>query len=202
MPRFVTIEGIDGTGKTSVCNRVHKALVDEGLKVRLTREPSDSWLGKLVKASFERDISPFSEALLFCADRAQHTREIEAWLASGSHVLCDRYVDSTIAYQGAVLGQVYKGDDLLHWLMTVNRPFIRVPDLSILLVADPEVCLDRIGARTDMTKFEKLDTLRAVDANYKRIMKGEDRFVQVDAARPLEDVVAETLAFVRRTLEG
>ena len=200
MSRFVTFEGIDGTGKSSVCKRVHEALVEERINLKTTREPSDSWLGGLVNESFDKDISPYSEALLFCADRAQHTREIRAWMREGHHVLCDRYVDSTVAYQGAVLDPHHEGDDLLGWLKALNDPYIIIPDLTVLLMADPEICLGRVGTRAGMSKFERLGTLRAVQENYERISKGDDRFVILDAEEPLDVVSDRALDIIRKLL--
>jgi dTMP kinase len=197
MPMFVTVEGIDGTGKSSVCEMVHSMLVAEGFRVKSTREPSDSWLGQIVKGSFDKDISPFSEALLFCADRAEHTREIRGWIGKGTHVICDRYVDSTVAYQGAVLRRHYDGKDLLGWLKALNDPFIIEPDMTVLLVASPEVCLERLGARDERTKFERLETLRAVEENYLKLKDGSARFVTVDAEEPLDRVVSRTFELIK-----
>jgi len=198
---FVTFEGIDGTGKSSVCKKVHETLMDEGFRVKMTREPSDSWLGRLVNESFDKDISPYSEALLFCADRAQHTREIHRWIGEGYHIMCDRYVDSTVAYQGAVLEPHYQGSDLLAWLKALNEPYIITPDLTVLLKADPEICLERVGTRAGMSKFERLGTLKAVQENYLIISKGDDRFVVLDAERPLDDVTAKVLDIIRKLLQ-
>jgi dTMP kinase len=209
MPMFVTVEGIDGTGKSSVCEMLHKALVDKGFKVKLTREPTDSGFGRLVKENFDKDISPFSEALLFCADRVEHTRDIHRWIGDGFHVISDRYVDSTVAYQGAVLEPHYNGEDLLGWLMDLNEPFIIVPDLTLLLLADPEVCLERLGARDEKTKFERLGTLKAVQKNYLEVRErankgplgGKSRFVTIDAERPLEEVASKAIEIVATLFE-
>jgi dTMP kinase len=203
MAKFITFEGIDGTGKSSVCKAVFKELVDQGYCALHTLEPSDGWLGKIVRESYKKDISPFSEAMLFCADRAQHTKEITKWLSEGFHVLCDRYVDSTIAYQSAILKPHYKikkSLDLMGWLEEVNRPYIRTPDLTVLLLCPPEICLKRIGVRGKSSKFERLDLLKAIEANYLKIMKGSKRFVSVDADRPLEEVISDALNAVKKTL--
>jgi dTMP kinase len=203
MAKFITFEGIDGTGKSSVCKAVFKTLVDEGYLVLHTLEPSDGWLGQIVRESYKKDISPFSEALLFCADRAQHTKEINAWLEEGYHVLCDRYVDSTIAYQSAILRPHFKakkGQDLMAWLEEVNRPYIRTPDLTVLLLCPPEECLKRIGVRGASSKFERLDLLKAIEANYLKIKKGSNRFVTVDADKPMVDVIASSLKAVKTAL--
>lgn len=201
MSRFVTLEGIDGTGKSSVCQMVVSALEKEGVKLKATREPSRSWLGDLVKGSYEKDISAFSEALLFCADRADHTRRIREWLGEGFNVVSDRYVDSTVAYQGAILRPHFPGEDLLGWLRMVNEPYIIRPDLTVLFIADPEICLERTAARGDRSKFERLETLKAVQHNYLEIKKGSDRFVVVDAERSLEKVALEAQDHIRKVLE-
>jgi dTMP kinase len=203
MAKFITFEGIDGTGKSSICEAVHKELLDKGYKVVHTMEPSDGWLGGLVRESYKRAISPFSEALLFCADRAEHTREICTWLAKGYHVLCDRYVDSTVAYQGAILRPYFKakkGQDLLTWLKELNRPYIQCPDLTVVLLCPPELCLERIGERGATSKFERLDLLRAIEANYLELCKGSSRFVKVDARRSLEEVCAKAIKIVKAVI--
>jgi len=202
MAKFITFEGIDGTGKSSVCKAVFKELVDQGYMVLHTLEPSDGWLGKIVRESYKMDISPFSEAMLFCADRAQHTKQINAWIEEGCHVLCDRYVDSTIAYQSALLKPYFKkkGSDIMGWLEEVNRPYIRIPDMTVLLICPPEVCLERIGERGDTSKFEHLDLLKAIEANYLKIKKGSKRFVTVDADKPLEKVIFNALNAVKTAL--
>jgi dTMP kinase len=200
MVKFITFEGIDGTGKSSVCEAVHKELLDKGYRVKHTMEPSDGWLGGLVRESYKRAISPFSEALLFCADRAEHTREVCTWLAKGYHVLCDRYVDSTVAYQGAILRPYFKakkGQDLLTWLKDLNRPYIQCPDLTVLLLCPPEICLERIGERGATSKFERLDLLSAIEANYLELSKGSARFVTLDARGSLEEVCAKAIKIVK-----
>ena len=100
---FVTFEGIDGSGKTTVARLVADRLAEKGERVFLTAEPTKAWLGDAVRRSYEDDVGGLAESFLFLADRAAHQEEIRIHLDSGEIVLCDRYLDSTYAYQGARL---------------------------------------------------------------------------------------------------
>ena len=95
MSGFVVLEGIDGCGKSSVARLVAKRL---GTKAVLTREPTDSWIGRAVRRGDKHKVSPYTDALLFMADRAQHTEEISRLLERRKTVVCDRYYHSTVAY--------------------------------------------------------------------------------------------------------
>src|SRR5207244_12887061 len=100
---FVTFEGIDGSGKTTVSRLVKDRLRSRGHSVFLTSEPTGDWLGETVRRGIEKGVSPLTESFLFLADRAAHIPEIRSHLDPGECVLCDRYADSTYAYQGAHL---------------------------------------------------------------------------------------------------
>ncbi|MBI4416716.1 MAG: dTMP kinase, partial [Euryarchaeota archaeon] len=100
---FATIEGIDGSGKTTVAERVAESLEHAGVAVVRTTEPTRTWRGDAVKWAIERDVDAVTEAFLFLADREAHSAQIRAWMNDGKLVLSDRYVDSTYAYQGARL---------------------------------------------------------------------------------------------------
>ena len=101
--RFITFEGIDGAGKTTIIRRIEPELRSRGYRVVITTEPTRTWLGDAVKRSYDDDIGPLAETFLFLADRARHTIQIREWLARGATVVSDRYADSTYAYQGARL---------------------------------------------------------------------------------------------------
>src|SRR4030042_4873637 len=99
MKRFVTFEGIDGSGKSTVSKLVYKQLKSKGLDVVLTVEPTDTWIGKQVKKCIASNSDPFVTAFIFIADRIEHGKQIKKWLNEGKIVLCDRYAESTYAYQ-------------------------------------------------------------------------------------------------------
>ncbi|HEC80858.1 MAG TPA: dTMP kinase, partial [Thermoplasmatales archaeon] len=130
MKYFVTFEGIDGSGKSTVSKGVYDWLKKEGLDVVLTFEPTSGFIGETVKRCVEENCSPVTTALLFIADRVEHCKKIRGWLSDGKIVLCDRYADSTYAYQGAQLeGTV---DKPMEWLQDVSKNFIVTPEKTFL----------------------------------------------------------------------
>jgi dTMP kinase len=182
-----------------VARRVHEILSEEGLKITLTKEPTDSWLGQVLKEGFEKKISPFSETLLFTADRATHVGEIRKDLDNGISVFSDRYIDSTIAYQSVILGPYFRGSDMdvVDWLKSLWRPFALLPDVTFLFRAPPGVCLARLSSREKKTKFEKERFLEDVQKAYLREAENDSRFRIVDASKPIEDVIEEVMVELR-----
>jgi dTMP kinase len=195
--RFVTFEGIDGSGKTTVVHRIEPELRKRGYTVVLTSEPTRTWLGDAVRQSYDDDVGPLAETFLFLADRAAHTDRIRGWLRSGAIVLSDRYADSTYAYQGARLEGVVK--DPIRWLQRVSAPAVVEPDLTILLEVPPRLGLRRIADRKRKVRFEKQGFLTRVAKNYERLARSP-RFARVDASRPAAQVAREAIAVMDRRL--
>jgi len=195
--RFVTFEGIDGSGKTTVVHRIEPELRRRGVKVTLTSEPTRTWLGDAVRKSYQDDVGPLAETFLFLADRAAHTDQIRGWLRTGAIVLSDRYADSTYAYQGARLMGVVK--DPIRWLQRVSAPVVLEPDLTILLEVPARLGLRRIADRKRKVRFEKEGFLTKVAKNYDRLARSP-RFVRIDAARPAADVARNAIAVMDRRL--
>ncbi len=193
MAGFVVIEGIDGCGKSSVARRVAKSL---GKRAVLTREPTDTWIGRAVREGGGRDISPYTDALLFMADRAQHTEKIASWLKKGKLVVCDRYYHSTVAYQAANLRGIFEGDPF-RWLLEANRKISIHPDLTVLLVIPPKLGLERIRGRASCSRFERLEFLEGVHLNYLRLARSDRSMVRIDATRELDSVVGDVLQLIR-----
>lgn len=193
---LVTCEGIDGSGKSTVARMLVDALRAQGRDARLTLEPTKTWLGEAVRRGFQEDVAPWTEALLFMADHATHVQRIRGELAEGAWVVSDRWSDSTFAYQGAALS--FPGFDSIAALRGMEAPFDLAPDLTLLFDLAPEVAMERVGRRgQDTEKFERIDFLVKVRANYLRLAKEEPaRFVVLDAARPVGDVLADALAAV------
>lgn len=185
---LVTCEGIDGSGKSTAARSIVDELKAGGRDARLHVEPTRSWLGEAVRRGFKEDIAPWTEALLFMADHATHVRDAQRELARGAIVVSDRWSDSTFAYQGAVLGDM----DLLR---RMEKPFDLTPDITLLFDLEPRVALERVGQRgQDQEKFEHLEFLTKVRANYLRLAKDEPgRFVVIDAARPADAVLADAM---------
>lgn len=196
---FVTIEGVDGSGKTTVANMVAESLASMGLRVRKTMEPTRTWRGDAVRWAIGQDVDAITESLLFLADREAHGREIRAWLEAGELVLSDRYADSTYAYQGARLAA--KRPNALEWLRDLSAPYVVPPDVTFFLAVPPDVALARIAGRQRKVRFEDLELLRAVDANY-RILAREPRFVTVDATRGVGELAGEIGTYLLRRYRG
>lgn len=190
-PIFIVLEGIDGSGKTSAISKVKEHLESLGHKVMITMEPTKGAIGNLVAGT--DDLTPESEALLFTADRACHTKEISGWLEEGYDVVCDRYYASTLAYQSA------SGLDR-DWLYSINSKVIMEPDIHILLDIDPEVSLARVDKRGEkVSRFERLDYLRKVRAAYLEIAESYDLTV-LDASRSKDDVLKDIIDMIDRRI--
>jgi len=179
---LLTLEGLDGSGKTSCW----EALRESDLGATFTREPTNSWYGDAVRQSInDDDADPLAELFLYTADHADHvTNTIEPALAAGGTVISDRYSDSRYAYQGATLADRF--DDPMGFVQEIHQPWTRPPDLTIYLDVDPETAADRSGATN---KFETASYLEEVRENYESLIAADpDRFVRVDATQPQETV--------------
>jgi dTMP kinase len=182
--KLITLEGIDGTGKSSIANMLKKGFPD----AVFTREPTQSRIGRAVKKSIDSDEDPLAELFLFVADHAEHiAKVIRPALAEGKIVISDRYSDSRYAYQGATLSDDF--DDAVAWVQGIHRGWTVCPDLTILFTIDPAVAVMRCGVRGEKTKFEKLEFLKKVQDNFLRLSREEPhRFVIIDAGAELEKV--------------
>jgi dTMP kinase len=186
MKRFVTFEGIDGSGKSTISKRVCEKMNAEGYHVVHTFEPTDSSIGKFVQECIRKQSDPFVTSFTFIADRIQHCRQISQWLDEKKIVLCDRYAESTYAYQGTQLEDQIK--DPIRWLKDLSEGRILVPDRTFLFVIDPNISLARIQHRAELIPFERLSFLEKVQANYLKVSKGK-RFLHLDATRSIDDLV-------------
>lgn len=198
---FVVFEGIDGSGKSTVAKKVYEALSKEMPgKVVLTAEPTDTWLGDCVRQAGREGAAPAAEALLFTADRAEHTERIKAWLAEGKLVLCDRYHLSTLAYQGAALRSAMGAKQALEWLKSMNEKVIVRPDLTLLFTLNVQKAMERLEGRRGRSKFEELEYLLDVDLIYRSMIMEEPSVFTLDASRPVGEVVATALKVIRGKL--
>ncbi|MEM3396086.1 MAG: dTMP kinase [Thermoplasmata archaeon] len=198
--KFITIEGIDGTGKSTLIPALKSFIEELGLEVTVTTEPTDTWLGKNVKRGFTEEISPFTETFLFLADRCEHTKWVREEVRKGKIVLCDRYADSTYAYQGAALENIIEKP--MDWLIEISRHVVIEPDLTILLVAKPETVIQRIAPRGEWTKFERLEYLRKVNENYLNLAKKFERIRVVDAEQSPAAVLETAKTLVHKCVGG
>lgn len=195
---FASFEGIDGAGKTTVSRLVAERLAKRGESVFLTAEPTEGWIGQAVRRSYEEDVGPIAETFLFLADRAVHQEEIRRRLAAGEIVLCDRYADSTYAYQGARLRGVLR--DPVGFLRRATEPWFLSPDVTILLRVPPEVGMRRLDDRVRKVRFEDAAFLKQVAANYDRLARSK-RFVVLDARKPADEVAHEAAAAIEKRLK-
>ena len=182
---LVTLEGLDGSGKTTVWESLQETYPD----AVFTREPTESWYGDAVYRSINADdADPLAELFLYTADHADHlSRVVRPALADGDLVISDRYSDSRYAYQGATLadGEI---DDPLEYVRSIHEPFTRRPDHTIYLDIDPETAAERSGGTN---KFERAEYLRQVRDNYERLIDAEpNRFIRIDAGQSPEAVAA------------
>ena len=198
---LITFEGVEGSGKTTQMTRLARALRRRGVAVERTAEPDGTALGVAIRRLFERRPVPLTEVFLFMAARQQHVRErIGPWLKQGRVVLCDRYTDATLAYQGYGRG--------------IDLDFIRdlnlratdgvLPDLTLLFDVDPGIGFRRIRRRPlDHFEREKLAFHRRVRRGYLAIQRAEPKRVRVvRAERAPEDVAAQVEAIVTERLRG
>ena len=196
---FVTFEGIDGSGKTTVSRLVAESLRAQGHRVHLTTEPTKSWLGDAVRRAYDDDVGAIAESFLFLADRAAHLTDIRAHLKKRELVLCDRYADSTYAYQGARLEGVMK--DPIRFLQRASEPWALRPNVTILLRISAELARKRIEGRPRLIRFEDLAFLKKVAANYDRLARSR-RFVVLDGARGPEAVTLDAISAIERRLKS
>lgn len=198
MSLFVTLEGIDGAGKSTLARRLHRDLKAQGVDAVLTKEPTDTWLGEAVRRAVAEGLDPRVQTLLFLADRTRHVEEIQTWLSAGHVVVCDRYHDSTVAYQSVALrGRV---PEPRAWIRAIASPLIVKPDLTFLMTVDPREGLSRLTAVRSRSPFERREYLEAVQEEYLDLAKGS-RFVRLDASRPPEVLAREALATLRARLQ-
>ena len=193
---FFVIEGIDGSGKSTICERLKQELESDGRDVIVTQEPTHDEIGSFIRRGEVKGISQRGEALLFVADRAVHTERISKWVEEGKIVICDRYFASTVAYQSTPLKGVFLDKK---WLLDVNMPVIREPDLTVLLDIDPKRSLARIGERSEVSKFEDLEYLKGVRNIYLELAE-EYGFAVFDANRDQVDLLKEIVKMFRGKL--
>lgn len=202
MKRFITFEGIDGSGKSTQAKLLADYLSAEGVSVFLTREPGGGRLGEAIRADIldrnDIEIEPYAELCLFCADRAQHVREIILpRLREGCTVICDRYYDSTLAYQGSGRG-IDPG--LVHRMAMASSLGVE-PDITFFLSVPVEHALLRLeGREKERNKMdeEPFEFHSRVDEGYRQLIeKGISRIRVIEATDSPGEIHEQIRRFFR-----
>jgi dTMP kinase len=196
---LITFEGVEGSGKSTQIRRLERWLRAEGYRPETTSEPDGTPLGIAVRRLFEQAPRPLAEMFLFLAARHQHVVDkVRPWLRAGRIVLCDRYTDATVAYQGYGRGI----DPQLIRELNVHATGGVLPDLTLLFDLDPAIGVRRIaGRRLDCFEREKLVFHRRVRRGYLEIMRAEPKRVRrVDAAAAPAEVGQQVRAIVQEFL--
>jgi len=186
MKQFITFEGIDGSGKSTISKKVYEKLKEQGMKVVFTCEPTDTWLGKQVQKCIETKSDPFVTAFTSIADRIQHCKQLQQWMDEGKIVICDRYAESTYAYQGAQLEEMIKNP--IKWLRELSKDRILLPDRTYVFLIKPKDAIVRIQDRNNLIPFEKTAFLEKVHKNYLKLSTGK-RFKKIDATKTIDELV-------------
>lgn len=193
-PLFIALEGIDGAGTTTQAALLCDWFRAIGLRVHRTREPSRGPIGQLLGALLRGQVvtDPAATALLFAADRLDHLqREIEPQLLAGFHVVTDRYLLSSLAYQSLDCPDA--------WVASLNSR-ARPPDAAFLLAVRPEVAAERREAeQRGVELFDALDTQRRVAEAYQRLAPGSGTVV-LDGEQPVDRVQEEVRSHLARRL--
>ena len=200
---FITVEGADGCGKTTQINLLKNYLENQGYQVVLTREPGAKGLGEKVREillNYEGAVSDRCESFLFLADRAQNIDIIvNPAVNEGKIVLCDRHIDSTVAYQGYGRGLDIDRIKMLNNIATNGRK----PDLTIVFDIDVETSMQRVGKNKDRMESAGIEFHNRVREGYLKIAKEEpERIKVVNSIQTVNDVFEEVKKIVNKYLSN
>jgi dTMP kinase len=197
---FVTFEGVDWSGKSTQAGLLSSWLREQGRTVVSTREPGGTPVAEGVRelVLHGHDMSPWAEAALYAAARADHASSvIRPALDRGDDVVCDRYLDSSVAYQGIARGL---GEERVRELSLIVTEGL-LPDRTFLVLLDPEQALDRARGDHDRIEREGAGFMRKVDEGYRALAAAEpERIVAVDGDRAPEEIAEEIRERVRPLL--
>lgn len=197
--KFIVFEGLDGSGLSTHAEILKEFLKRDGRPAILTKEQTITMIGGLIKSILRKEIitSPLALQLLFVADRAHHlSSEIEPALQEGKIVISDRYIFSTVAF-GAF-------DIDMEFLKLINSKF-RIPDLTFIIDAPPEVCIKRISEQrlSHLELFEEKEKLEKIRNNYMKLKDYFPNVYVINSNRPVEEVAKEireiALKFIKKS---
>lgn len=207
MGLFISIEGPEGSGKTTVAKNITEVLQKEGYKVVYTREPGGVGIAEKIRDIIldvnNTNLDPRSEALLYAASRRQHLVEkVQPILKDGAIIICDRFIDSSLAYQG------HARNIGIDEVFSINMFAVEntLPDLTILLDIDPKVGLERINTQRNgeinRLDLESLSFHNAVHEGYQIIKnKYRDRFTIVDGNQSKDIVFDEIYKIIKEKIK-
>lgn len=205
---FITFEGPEGSGKSSVLNEITNRFINEGYSIVKTREPGGTEIAEQIRNVIldkqNIKLDPRAEALLYAASRRQHLVE-KIWPAikEGKIIFCDRYLDSSLAYQGGARNLGVDEVLAVNSFATENT----FPDLTILFDITPELGLERIAknANREVNRLdlEKLDFHHSVRNTFLQLAKKySNRYVVIDASKSYEEVVNEVYTIIKKRLDN
>lgn len=203
--RFIVIEGIDGSGKSTQSRKIAQRLESQGYDIYHTFEPTNGPIGTLIRKMLEGKLDTDQRTLeyLFAADRTDHIVNkrygMRQKIDQGKIVLCDRYYFSSYAYHAQYID--------MEWVIhanTLNAQILR-PDATLFIDVDPEICFDRIiQNRNRLDMYEKMDDLKAVRVNYFKAferLKAEETIILINGNGSIEEVEERILKEVKNVLE-
>lgn len=198
---FITLEGTEGSGKSTQAKLLKDYLERIGKKVVLTREPGWGKLGGLIRKAILTDrklkLDPYAELFLFCADRAQHVKDfIKPNLAQKNIVICDRYYDSTIVYQG--YGRKLNIDHVKRIAETSTLGL--KPDVTLFFSLPVEVGLKRLEKREEVTKMdsEPIEFHKAIFKGYEKLIENNSmRFKIINADKSVDEIHKEIISILK-----
>lgn len=192
---FIVFEGIDGCGKSTQIKKLSKYLNSLNESNICTKEPTNSDIGGLIRTSIKKDnvqFLPLTQLFLFSADRVEHTKWIQNKIDDGNHVLCDRFIDSTIAYQG-------RTEQLEKAILDINSLAFNLiqPDIVFFIDVSVDIALQRIKNRVETDCFENLNFLESVRQRYfSRIKSKALNYVIINGEKTIE----ETFISIKKAL--
>lgn len=187
---FISFEGVDGSGKSTQIKNLKDFFENNGYQVILTREPGGTDIGEKIRNiildPLNKNMTYITEALLYAASRAQHVQEvIKPAIELGKIVICDRFIDSSIAYQGY-------GRELGQCVSIINKYAVEeyTPDITFLMKVKPDVGNDRIKYRQkDRIEMENAEFYRRVYKGYEELEKNfPERIIGIDASQTIEQI--------------
>ena len=200
---FIVFEGGEGTGKTTAIDEIYNWIIENNFKCIKTREPGGIKISEQIRQVIlnkeNKTMDARTEALLYAAARRQHLVEkVIPALEEGSIVLCDRFIDSSLAYQG------YARNLGIEEVMSINKFAIGeyMPDLSILFDLDPKIGLERINSNEhreiNRLDLEKIDFHERVRAGYNIVYENnKDRIIKIDAEQSKENVINANKKYIK-----